>query len=277
MCLPKQGKQRTEAGTLAPSAMRPVSVLPAAWRAITSAIARSGAIKDWVDKEIPKWSYGGRHGVHTMDAILELATRSDEDEFLGTADLSLAFDTVKPEAAIEMAEYLGFDPKVGRLLREVWMDQERYINIGAGITKEPQKVRESLPQGDALSVVIMSVWLVAPAIDVARTMKARQVIFVDDRSWTTTDATTCVQTAKKWAEWSRRMRMKEFEGKVQFWHKSGKGRKQLSEAGAKKEAMEEPFHALGTSMDGYKARKDSKKEVARMEAAIATGSRCSRQ
>lgn len=153
------------------------------------------------------------------------------------------------------------------------MDQERYINIGACIAKEPQKVRESLPHGDALSVVIMSVWLVAPAIDVARTMKARWVIFVDDRSWTTTDATTCVQTAKKWADWSRRMGMKENEGKVQFWHKSGKGPKQLSEAGAKKEAMEEPFHALGTSMDGYKARKDSKKEVARVETAIATAHR----
>lgn len=114
----------------------------------------------------------------------------------------------------------------------------------------------------------MNTWLIASALEVSRTWKAKRVIFIDDRSWATDEASSYVRISQLWASWPDMMGTKENMGKVQFCQKRKKGRGQLLRAGATQESMKETFYVLGTSLDGAKAREDAAKVVARVDAGV---------
>lgn len=59
VCLPQEGKQRSRANTLPPSATRPVAIMSTWRRAIASSIAQLTSLRKWVDRVTPEWAYGG--------------------------------------------------------------------------------------------------------------------------------------------------------------------------------------------------------------------------
>lgn len=94
----------------------------------------------------------GREDLSGLVLRREARRAADEGLFLGAADLSLAFERVGPETAIEVAEHLELSPKVGGLLRNIWRRQQvAMVALGRGARRGFKDAGHSLPKGMSCS------------------------------------------------------------------------------------------------------------------------------
>jgi hypothetical protein len=270
--LRKPGAQDDADGCLMVKDLRPVSIMSVWWRVFTSAVVRSASCRSWVDQWAPHAFYGGRPGIGAMDALLPLVEHAVEERYLGTVDLSAAFDYVDPRRVGEVFHHLGMPRLVAELVVQVWSSQRRLITMGSFSDVGLEIVRTSMPQGDALSVLGMLAWLVAPVRDIQRRFPTiEQVVYVDDRSWAARGAEESREVEQAWAEWSMRLGLRENTAKAQHFAFTKRGRRRLVAAGVSENSIKTDFRVLGASLAPAARRRINEKEAERLARATVVG------
>ena len=102
-------------------------------------------------------------------------------DYVGTLDLTRAFDHIDPQIAIDTLEWYGCPSFLTKGMALIW---RRFLKWRKDVLPEGQDVRSSIPEGDGLSPRVMNLLLSATVKDiVAKEPETRVVVFMDDRSW----------------------------------------------------------------------------------------------
>ena len=125
--LPKPGKGLREDGATDAETLRPVAILSVWWRLWGSARVRTTQVKAWTTTWLPAEAHGGKPACEVLDAVLPLLERTDDDEYLGSFDYSLAFDFTHPRMALDLFKHFGLPPGILGMLQGVWCDQVGYL------------------------------------------------------------------------------------------------------------------------------------------------------
>ena len=113
-----------------------------------------------------------------------IAERYAMGDYVGTLDLTRAFDHVDPQIAIDTLEWYGCPSFLTKGIALIWQNQRRFLKWRKDVLPEGQDVRSSIPQGDGLSPRVMNLLLSATVkYIVAKEPETRVVVFMDDRSW----------------------------------------------------------------------------------------------
>ena len=110
--IPKDGACE---GDIKVSALRPISVASVWWRLWASARVRSEEVRAWTELVLPNYVVGGKKGHDVLSDVLEMEHEASSGSFLGTLDLSKAFDHLRPARAVAVLQHAGFSPKGWRL------------------------------------------------------------------------------------------------------------------------------------------------------------------
>ena len=97
-----------------------------------------------------------------LSDVLELEHEASAGSFLGTLDLSKAFDHLRPATAVAVLQHAGFPKALAKGLGTLWGQQQRVITWQGLSSDRPQRAGTSLPQGDAFSVLALSLVISLP-------------------------------------------------------------------------------------------------------------------
>ena len=212
---------------------------------------KSLAARQWMQGWIPKEAVAGKKGSDLYDVLTSL----DTDAYLISLDFQQAFDNVHPTLAIRIMSQLGLPAGICNMLTNVWSQQQRYMYLDI--------VRQSLPQGDAFSMMAMIATL-TPATVALRGQFPDVVhrTYCDDRTFCGPIA-AILQFKDQWCRWSEALGLKENPDKSVHWHSTAKGRKKLQEAGVPAAQIQEHPRLLGCELAPRKGRADTVAEVER--------------
>ena len=113
-----------------------------------------------------------------------------------------------PSFALKCLQKLGMPEPMIFACQHVWGQQIRYLQYRGGcISATPSHVSNSLPQGDALSVIALLAILSMPTLDLRRQAAqdgehVNMITFVDDRSFLTQNAVHAMTMINRWMQWS---------------------------------------------------------------------------
>ena len=231
-------------------------------------------MQKWVDTYRSDAVIGGRRGFAAEVEMSEFFDELVEKGFGGSLDYSLAFDMMDPLITCDTLKGLGWPPGLVDLIGSVWLRQSRWISWDRHVAEGPLEVSQSMPQGDAWSVLMMIIWMEAGAKNVRRQVAedCKHMVYIDDRSWTTGEAKTNMRVADAWRQWSSEMCLKENVAKTQFVATTERKKEELKQAVGEdgQEYIKEVLHVLGTHSTTARQRKTLPKEQQRIEEAAAT-------
>jgi len=272
--LPKPGKIDEKTCTIDVNQVRPLSIASMWWRVWARQWVVSDEVQEWIDSYISDAVIGGRRGFAAEAEMSEFFDELVEKGFGGSLDYSLAFDMMDPLITCETLKGLGWPQGLVDLIGSVWLRQSRWISWDQHVADGPLEVSQSMPQGDAWSVLMMIVWMEAGVKSVQQQVPedCKHMVYIDDRSWTTDNANTNMRVAEAWRHWSSEMCLKENVAKTQFVATTERARKELQQAAGEdgKEYVKDVLHVLGTHSRGTKQRKTLPKEQQRIEEAAST-------
>ena len=103
---------------------------------------------------------------------------------LVSLDYAKCFDNTDPELSLAVMQEAGFASTVCQMLKHVWCNRQRYLQLEGAALPTPKRVSASLPQADGLSPLALNILLSAACRDVQRKMgsKYTQSVFLDDRA-----------------------------------------------------------------------------------------------
>jgi hypothetical protein len=270
-----KGKPREPDGSILTKNMRPISITSMMWRVCSKARFRSPDTQTWLRNALPPYVYGGVPGQGTQDAVGPLLRKTQENWYVGTLDLSMAFDLASPVLAARVMKHLGMDPRLTALLLHAWTHQTRWLQLMGETLPQGTKVATSLPQGDCFSMLAMACILLPAAAAVQRDVPdTTQVIYADDRSFACPSAGKVAQVARVWADWAVKLGLSENQAKAQFFHPQAAGRRRLTEAGFDAAQVSDRVRILGFTFQGVQARSADPYESQRIREANVKASRC---
>ena len=124
-----------------------------------------------------------------------------------------------PSFALKCLQKLGMPEPMIFACQHVWGQQVRYLQYRGCISATPSRISNSLPQGDALSVIALLAVLSMPTLDLRR--QAAQdgehvhlITFVDDRSFLTQNAAYAMTMINRWMQWSVDLGLVENDHKI---------------------------------------------------------------
>ena len=222
VAIPKPGRP---AGAL--DSLRPISVaFYRAWSHI-----RMKQLGSWIAQNLPRELHGGirKKGVHSA-LILPLANlekaqpcprqRRPGPKCLGSADLSKAFDALAAEHAVCSLERMRVPKRLCAALLAAWKGQQRLLQLGRHAGEQFLSNVSCLPQGDPASVLGLNVCISEALFSIKRTSQdARSAFhscFLDDRTWFTEKASSCVGIGAAWKQEMRLLGLKENRTKQDF-------------------------------------------------------------
>ena len=168
-----KGKDPEPDGSLLTSSLRPVSISSLFWRIYTKARFKNDVMQRWIVDTFPSCVYGGMPKKGVQDAAGQLLRCAHESKYMGTLDLSSAFDTADPRIAVRVMQHLGLDSSLTNLLLEVWGDQTRFLQLLGETYPHGVAVKYSLPQGDSFSMTAMACVILPAVLDIARQFHKR--------------------------------------------------------------------------------------------------------
>ena len=151
--LEKPGKAR--AGELDSEHTRPITCMQTVWRAFLSSVAKSKALKDWLQSV----------GLSTGEAADAEAARvfqwmTEDWGYAAAQDYSSAYDVMRCDITCGLLESAGMNPKMISVLKEAWCGQVRYVQWSGHTEKEPiNSGGTALPQGEPLGPFVMLLWI----------------------------------------------------------------------------------------------------------------------
>ena len=253
--------------TLKASKLKPISVASLWLRIWGSARIKSQDASQWIESVLPPYVVGGRKGRDILATVLSLEHRASQGAYLGTLDYTKAYDHLRPSRAAAVMEHAGLPKSIVEGLALLWTEQRRVILWQGLCSDELQWAGSSLPQGDAFSVLALSLTLRLPAMKLQRDFPGlSQLIYVDDRSWAAGNPSECEAVWNFWKRESTKLGFKENIAKAQFFHVTGSGRRRLRNTSCELQVSHE-FTVLGVTLRGKPGFKMSAKEKKRMEAA----------
>ena len=152
-------------------------------------------------------------GIHTalipnlaaIEANLSNPDQAEDYRFVGGADLSKAFDRLAWKHSTAAMQRMGIPAGINNAIPAAWRQQQRWLTTANYVSNRPYPT-QCLPQGDSASPI----GLLATMSEAYRRIRAahpqdqhgpqRHSIFVDDRFWLTTRASTCVSIARAWQQ-----------------------------------------------------------------------------
>ena len=182
VCLPKPGK--IQCGNIVPvQHTRPITVLSAWWRLWSSAWTRS-VVRDWMRIHVPV-EFAVAHAKSTGEVVVDLLDSLYQYGYLITLDFTKAFDCLDPLVTHDVLGRLGWEPQLVAVLTAVWRGQRRWVSYQSH-THPAQLSGPSMPQGDPMGPVIMTLWAWLGWLHVERQCSAvphvLTRVYVDDRS-----------------------------------------------------------------------------------------------
>ena len=202
VCLPKPGKLR-HGNVVSVQDTRPITVLSTWWRLWSSAWTR-GVVRGWMRSHIPR-DFAVAHAVSTGEVVVDLLDHLSEHGYMMSLDFSKAFDCLDPLVTREVLLRLGWDPRVVAVLTAVWSRQKRWV-IYQSHTHPVTLSGPSMPQGDPMGPVIMTIWAWLGWLWVERHSRPDPNImtrvYVDDRSFGTSRIWSLHDRFHQWSSWS---------------------------------------------------------------------------
>ncbi|CAE7344986.1 Pol [Symbiodinium natans] len=205
--LSKPNKPAGELGSL-----RPISIGSAVYR--TWSATRIRQLGPWLRRRFPDQVHGalpGR-GVHTALleplAEIEAAQWSSQGSlrYLGSSDLSKAFDTMHGALSVGALRRLGVPQPLCDAWHRAWTSQERVLQLAAFCSQGAVTEVMALPQGDPASPAALT----APLVESLRRIQSifaerrhgRSLfrLFLDDRSWYCAKRKTCLDVGRTWLQ-----------------------------------------------------------------------------
>eukprot|EP00434_Breviolum_minutum_P040197 symbB.v1.2.035714.t1/scaffold4845.1/size35134/2 len=246
--IPKESAEKID-GCYPVSDLRPICVQSILWRVTASAMTRSATMTDWLLQVLPQQSHGGiaQRGVDTAIASLENGFHANKG-ILVTMDYTKCFDMVDPQLAVQVLEAAGFPSTWANMLRHVWANQHRWLQLGKDSLATPVSVVQSMPQGDAFSPLALNVLLSAPVRAVVQQesgMGLNHAIFLDDRTYVATNAAQARRVYDTWIHWSQVFGLKENMRKLKIVPRAAHQKRQLLQSGFEEEALVEQTRVLG--------------------------------
>ena len=164
--LPKKTLDVTT-GTCNVADTRPITVFSTLWRIVTSTLVKGEEFKTWLEGVLHPTQFGGVAKRHLFQAHAQLThTFHQHKGTLVSLDYAKCFDSVGPNLAICILTKAGLPTHITSMLRHVWTNQRRHIQLNKATKQDPTIVTRSLPQGDALSPAALNVLLSAAARDI---------------------------------------------------------------------------------------------------------------
>eukprot|EP00438_Fugacium_kawagutii_P000750 Skav201261 [mRNA] locus=scaffold4638:22592:24961:- [translate_table: standard] len=202
-----------EAGNL--DSLRPLSI-GSIWYHAWAHI-RSQQVSHWVHNTMATYVHGGirKRGVHT--ALLKLLAAIEAQQaylqrhgccsdtlpcFIGAADLSKAFDKLSADFATAALARMGLPTNLVYALSRAWGQQQRWLQLGNHVGREPLHNINVLPQGDPFSFLALNACIAEAAHRIATQFSSpcnMHAAYLDDRAWTSATATECVNIADAWS------------------------------------------------------------------------------
>ena len=270
-----KGKAPEPDGATLTANLRPVSIASVFWRTYTKACFKKTETQTWLRETMPDFVYGGIPKRGVQDGVGRLLKCVHDSWFVGTLDLSLAFDMASPHLAVKAMKCLGMCHQLANMLLDAWQDQTRYLQFLGETDPMGVKVDRSLPQGDSFSMCAMTCLILPAALAIREQFpQAVQVIFADDRSFATPSASQLAQVSKTWQVWTKKLGLQENMGKAQYSHFTIKGRRQLVGAGLQPDRIKDNIRILGFSFTPARGRKADENEKQRLKDSQAKASKC---
>ena len=214
VCLPKPGKIRQDK-VVSVQDTRPITVLSCWWRIWTSAWTR-GVVRSWMREHVPA-EFAVAHAVSTGEVVVDLLEHLSVHGYLMTLDFSKAFDCLDPMVTQEVLLHLGWPRELVVVLIKVWQDQRRWVSFQSH-THPVTLSGPSMPQGDPLGPVIMTIWAWLGWRQVERRCRPDSHImsrvYVDDRSFASSRAWSVHERFHQWSWWSASVGLLENQAKA---------------------------------------------------------------
>ena len=214
VCLPKPGK--IQCGNIVPvQHTRPITVLSAWWRLWSSAWTRS-VVRDWMRIHVPV-EFAVAHAKSTGEVVVDLLDSLYQYGYLITLDFTKAFDCLDPLVTHAVLGRLGWEPQLVAVLTAVWRGQRRWVSYQSH-THPAQLSGPSMPQGDPMGPVIMTLWAWLGWLNVERQCSAvphvLTRVYVDDRSVGVSRAWALSERYHHWSQWSASVGLCENQAKA---------------------------------------------------------------
>ena len=202
VCLPKPGKIRAN-NVVSVQDTRPITVLSCWWRIWSSTWTRS-VVRAWMRAHIPQ-EFAVAHAVSCGEVIVELLDQLSTRGYLMTLDFTKAFDCLDPLVTREVLLHLGWGRQFVDVVTQVWHTQQRWVSYQSH-THPVTLSGPSMPQGDPLGPVIMTIWAWLGWRHVERCSRVDSGImtriYVDDRTFATSRAWSIHDRFHHWCAWS---------------------------------------------------------------------------
>ena len=260
-------------GSTKSSDLRPINVYSLWYRWWSGAWAKSKIVRVWRGRVMPAAITGGIGSPGSERLAAKLQDSFSEQGFLATLDYTLAFDHVIPEAITRGMARMGLPVQLANTLLNQWSHQKRILQWKASSSPKLLETDMSVPQGDALSPLALNILMLSGF----NFTEARcpvplgdrlHVVYMDDRSWTTKQASVLVQTLRTWHDFSRRAGLRENEAKTQITHTDAERRRELQQELADDPVLLQAVTAsavvLGCCTTGTDERDAQPKELQRL-------------
>ena len=250
--------------------LRPIVVESALWRVLASVWVRRTATQAWVQNWVPSQAFGGIKQRSVEKALAEFHTQFEQPETAAVVNLDLAkcFDNVSVDLALKCLNRLGMPAPMITACEHIWKHQRRFLQYRRCTSTDPAIVENSLPQGDALSVLALLALLSMPTRDIQRRAEnngwaVKMITFVDDRSFLCQNASQAMTMIRQWDQWSQTLGLVENEDKIRVVVHKPQVQQDMLALGARKEWFEETTRILGIDFD-YRAAPECPTALARV-------------
>ena len=197
--LSKPGKPAGELGSL-----RPISIGSAVYRMWSATRIRQ--LGPWLRRRFPNQVHGALPGRGVHSALLEplaeieVAQRSPQGSlrFLGSSDLSKAFDTMHGSLSAGALRRLGVPRPLCDAGHRAWNSQERVLQLAGSCSKGAVTEVMALPQGDPASPAALTLRRIQSIVAGRGHGRSLFRLFLDDRSWFCEKRKTCLDVGREW-------------------------------------------------------------------------------
>jgi len=225
--IPKPGKIID--GRIDVSALRPINVYSLWYRWWSSTWSRSDMVRTWVAGAFPP-TLSARIGCEQQASALAdgLATHG----LLATLDYKLAFDHIDPTVVTAAMIHMGLPACLAHTVCSHWQDQRRFLQFQKSTAPEPLTTAVSIPQGDPLSPLSLTIMMLAgynfvEAAAPQQTNNRLHIVYMDDRSFVTDNADLLVATIRAWHGFSMQVGLSESSSKTQLTYYTREHRRAL--------------------------------------------------
>ena len=211
------------------SSTRPISIGSLWYRLWAS--HRIKSLQQWIITVMPQQQHGclKKKSTHTalipplaaVETSLAQPHNNNTISYVGATDLSKAFDKMAWKHSIAALSRMGLPRRILTPLANAWENQQRWLTTANHIGTQPVSA-QCLPQGDPASPLA----LMAPLSEaLQRILHAhpdaqfgRQIhsLYMDDRCWFCTRASTCISIAKCWRQETALLQLGENNSKADF-------------------------------------------------------------